>query len=106
MPWFFRAAKVSHRPLSQCWNGWIGQDHPSTTIYNDADIQKHFRLRRWVCASEDFYVCVLTCKIFQSSREKGNEKALQELRVRGELGGLGYLTVLEDVLYYVNHGYS
>ncbi|XP_060967521.1 putative disease resistance protein RGA1 [Cannabis sativa] len=81
--------------------GGLGKTTLAKSIYNDAQVQKQFKLRIWVCVSDQFDFRVIIKSIIESakgeaiSRDMGTELLVKKLRE--VLGGSQYFLVLDDI---------
>ncbi|CAN1270562.1 Putative disease resistance protein RGA3 [Linum perenne] len=80
--------------------GGMGKTTLAQLIYNDRDVIDEFKLRLWVCVSEDFEVNVIVQKILESAT--GEEKQDLELstltkHLARHISEKKYLLVLDDV---------
>ncbi|XP_039117909.1 putative disease resistance protein RGA3 [Dioscorea cayenensis subsp. rotundata] len=80
--------------------GGMGKTTLAQLVYGDERIKKQFKLRIWVCVSDDFDVPKLAGKIIHTASGENcdhtNIEVLQQ-RLRKELGQKRYLLVLDDV---------
>ncbi|KAJ8646342.1 hypothetical protein MRB53_008090 [Persea americana] len=80
--------------------GGLGKTTLAQLVYNDKRIEKHFDLRAWVCASEDFNLIRLTRAIVESLTKSPchlmNLDPLQAALVK-KLKGKKFLLVLDNV---------
>ncbi|XP_038897494.1 putative disease resistance protein RGA4 [Benincasa hispida] len=80
--------------------GGLGKTALAQSVYNDDKINKHFKLKLWVCISEEFDVKVIVEKILESIEEKKPEPLqLDKLQImlREKINGKKYLLVMDDV---------
>ncbi|CAN0890306.1 Putative disease resistance protein RGA3 [Linum grandiflorum] len=80
--------------------GGMGKTTLAQLIYNDRIIKEEFKLRLWVCVSEDFEVNVIVQKILESAtgEERQNlELATLTKHLVGHISEKKYLLVLDDV---------
>ncbi|CAL5049380.1 unnamed protein product [Urochloa decumbens] len=80
--------------------GGLGKTTLAQLVYNDHDIQKHFKLLLWVCVSDNFDVDSLAERIVEEADAKNGFKAngnstLEKLQ-RAVIGKR-YLLILDDV---------
>ncbi|XP_038897429.1 putative disease resistance protein RGA4 isoform X2 [Benincasa hispida] len=80
--------------------GGLGKTALAQSVYNDNKINEHFKLKLWVCISEEFDVKVIVEKILESIEEKKPEPLqLDKLQsmLREKINGKKYLLVMDDV---------
>ncbi|XP_057977583.1 putative disease resistance protein RGA3 [Malania oleifera] len=81
--------------------GGLGKTTLAQYVYNDEKIGKHFKLKMWVCVSNDFNMKRIVENILESATKKKIEGGLKidilQDRLRKEIGGKKYLLVLDDV---------
>lgn len=80
--------------------GGIGKTTLARLVYNDINVENFFKLKAWVCVSEDFDVLTITKTIFESVTQKsGESKDLNMLQVnlQERLSKEKFLIVLDDV---------
>ncbi|XP_058091100.1 putative disease resistance protein RGA3 [Magnolia sinica] len=80
--------------------GGLGKKTLSQLVYNDERVEKHFELRAWACASEDFDVGTLTKQIIESATGiKCDFSGLDPMQwhLQETVSGKRFLLVLDDV---------
>ncbi|XP_075643435.1 putative disease resistance protein RGA1 [Castanea sativa] len=80
--------------------GGLGKTTLAQYVFNDKEIQKHFKKKLWVCVSDNFDVKMIVEKILQSAKkEKLKELEMEPLIkiLKEEIDGKKYLLVLDDV---------
>nr|DAD29745.1 TPA_asm: hypothetical protein HUJ06_031213 [Nelumbo nucifera] len=81
--------------------GGLGKTTLAQLAYNDHSVVEHFKLRMWVCVSDDFDVKKLTKEIMKCIRANidCSNQEMEQLQadLRKELDGKRYLLVLDDV---------
>ncbi|XP_017977602.1 PREDICTED: putative disease resistance protein RGA3 [Theobroma cacao] len=78
----------------------LGKTVLAKLVFNDERIDKHFRLKIWVCVSEDFDFKQLMMKTIKSATgENCSDMTKEQLYkvLRRCLGGKRYLLILDDV---------
>ncbi|XP_060675162.1 putative disease resistance RPP13-like protein 1 [Ziziphus jujuba] len=83
--------------------GGVGKTTLAQSVYNDHRVEKHFKLKSWVCVSEEFDICKVTktilCSITKSHYhfyDSTNLDMLQSM-LKERLMGKKFLIVLDDV---------
>ncbi|XP_058079925.1 putative disease resistance protein RGA3 [Magnolia sinica] len=80
--------------------GGLGKTTLAQLAFNDERAVKHFKLRMWVCVSDDFSVSRVTKDILESaSNNKCDLQNMDQLQrhLREKLSGKKFLLVLDDV---------
>ncbi|XWS32495.1 hypothetical protein CRYUN_Cryun23aG0163400 [Craigia yunnanensis] len=80
--------------------GGLGKTTLAQLVYNDARVQTFFKLRAWVCVSEEFDVVTVMKSLLESLTSRAsNVNDLNELqvRVKEKLSQTRFLIVLDDV---------
>ncbi|XP_028799847.1 disease resistance protein RGA2-like [Neltuma alba] len=75
--------------------GGLGKTALAQLVYNHVDVHKHFGLKRWVCAGNEFDVRQIAQKILGQADPKEIEQVQQDFRQLIE--GEKFLIVLDDV---------
>ncbi|RDX65334.1 Disease resistance protein RGA2, partial [Mucuna pruriens] len=75
--------------------GGLGKTALAQLLYNDKAVGVHFKLKMWVCVSDDFDVKTIAKKIIESKTNDEMDRVQQELRKKIE--GNKYLLVLDDI---------
>ncbi|KAJ0860304.1 putative P-loop containing nucleoside triphosphate hydrolase, leucine-rich repeat domain superfamily [Helianthus annuus] len=81
--------------------GGVGKTTLAGLLYNDVQVKDHFKLKAWICISDDFDVSVRSKEIFiafggEVKEEHKNFNKLQEA-LRDHLTRKRFLLVLDDV---------
>ncbi|MQL95887.1 hypothetical protein Taro_028557 [Colocasia esculenta] len=81
--------------------GGLGKTTLAQLAYNDAQVNKHFQLKSWVCVSEDFDVIRLTKAMLQSLNVEASGlselETLHQKLLKRLSGEERFLLVLDDV---------
>lgn len=80
--------------------GGIGKTTIAQLSFNDAEVKDSFKLRMWVCVSEDFDVRKLTKAIIEAATKKTCDPLAMDFlqaQIRETLAGEKFLLVLDDV---------
>lgn len=80
--------------------GGLGKTALAQSVYNDEKINKHFKLKLWVCISEEFDVKTILENIIEFIEEKKHEPLqLDKMQraLREKINGKEYLLVMDDV---------
>ncbi|XP_056162323.1 putative disease resistance protein RGA1 [Syzygium oleosum] len=80
--------------------GGLGKTALAQCVYNDEMISKHFKLKMWVCVSDDFDITKIVKNMIACAKKKEpTEVAMERLQseLRGEIDGKRYLLVLDDL---------
>ncbi|KAL5546896.1 hypothetical protein UlMin_006583 [Ulmus minor] len=90
-------SNVSVIPI--CGIGGLGKTTLTKLVYNDEIVKSHFKLKMWVCVSENFDVPRLVKEILDSVTGKVNDLNLDQLqnRLRDELKNRRFLLILDDI---------
>lgn len=84
-----------------CGIGGLGKTTLAKLVYNDESVKKHFRLRIWVCISEDFDISRLIKEILSSAADGVHENLtpIDQLQnhLRDKLKDQRFLLILDDV---------
>ncbi|KAI6678070.1 hypothetical protein NL676_038866 [Syzygium grande] len=99
--------------------GGLGKTALARLVYNDGEVQGHFRLKMWVCVSDVFDVDLIFKEILKSANDdyRGHDDEMKELPddvenkpkdqlrslLRETLSGKKYLLVLDDLWNEVRH---
>ncbi|XP_059653693.1 putative disease resistance RPP13-like protein 1 [Cornus florida] len=80
--------------------GGVGKTTLAQVAYNDARVIQSFKIKAWVCVSDEFDVSMVTKKIVEavtaSSSDTGDLNLLQ-IKLKERLKGNRFLLVLDDV---------
>ncbi|EEF36947.1 putative disease resistance protein RGA3 [Ricinus communis] len=80
--------------------GGMGKTTLAQLAFNDVKVKEFFKLRMWICVSEDFDVQRLTKAIIEAVTKEGCDLLgmdLLQTRLRDRLAGERFLLVLDDV---------
>ncbi|XP_043713331.1 putative disease resistance RPP13-like protein 1 [Telopea speciosissima] len=80
--------------------GGAGKTTLAQLVYNHETVKNHFRLKAWVCVSEDFDVVRLTKEILESatgSSPHSNSLDLLQVKLKEALSEKRFLLVLDDM---------
>ncbi|XP_023539489.1 disease resistance protein RGA2-like [Cucurbita pepo subsp. pepo] len=80
--------------------GGLGKTALAQSVYNNKNEMEHFRLKLWVCISEQFDVKVIVEKIIESATGKKPEILQMDLlqsELRKHIDGRKYLLIMDDV---------
>ncbi|KAJ0483703.1 putative P-loop containing nucleoside triphosphate hydrolase [Helianthus annuus] len=80
--------------------GGVGKTTLARVLYNDPHVKGHFKLKAWVCVSDDFDIFKISKIIFQVvSGERKEFEDLNQLQMDliKQLQDKGFLLVLDDV---------
>ncbi|KAL9232092.1 hypothetical protein vseg_007237 [Gypsophila vaccaria] len=80
--------------------GGLGKTTLAQLVYNDERIESEFRLKLWVCVSDEFEMKSLVCKLLMSiTNQRPDDLEMDQLcrLIREKIDGERYLLVLDDV---------
>nr|XP_043615988.1 putative disease resistance RPP13-like protein 1 [Erigeron canadensis] len=80
--------------------GGVGKTTLARSLYNETQVKDHFKLRVWVCVSDDFDVFKISEAIFRAMSSENREfKELNELQIAllDQIKEKQFLLVLDDI---------
>ncbi|XP_010542336.1 PREDICTED: putative disease resistance RPP13-like protein 1 [Tarenaya hassleriana] len=80
--------------------GGVGKTTLAQLLYNDFDVQRHFRTRAWVYVSEEFDVFKITKKVYESVTSRPcdfTDLDVLQVKLKERLMGIPFLLVLDDL---------
>ncbi|KAL0561852.1 hypothetical protein IC582_002297 [Cucumis melo] len=80
--------------------GGLGKTALAQAVYNDRKINNHFKLKMWVCISEEFDIKVIVEKILESitkTKQESLQLDILQSMLQEKIDGKKYLLVMDDV---------